>query len=88
MQFVPLLSDWRAYRMPGPSGIRLLSGDSDAAHADGRECSACMLSKGVGRERVGMRVQVQIMGSQSCGIVGISQPVLIMTNPIPTCTCS
>jgi hypothetical protein len=27
-------------------------------------------------------VRVEIMGSQKCGIVGKSQPVLIMINPI------
>jgi hypothetical protein len=29
-----------------------------------------------------LRVRVEIMGSQKCGIVGQSQPVLIMINPI------
>jgi hypothetical protein len=29
-----------------------------------------------------VRVRVEIMGSQNCGIVGKSQSVLIMTNPI------
>eukprot|EP01047_Picozoa_sp_COSAG01_P002225 COSAG01_NODE_58_length_30193_cov_12.302020_8_plen_102_part_00 len=38
--------------------------------------------QGVHNGRAGLRVRVEIMGSQKCGIVGKSQPVLMMVNPI------
>jgi hypothetical protein len=34
------------------------------------------------RGEYGLRVRVEIMGSQKCGIVGKSQPALIMINPM------
>jgi hypothetical protein len=38
--------------------------------------------RGAGTRQVWIRVRVEIMGSQNCRIVGKSQPVLFMINPI------
>jgi hypothetical protein len=45
-----------------------------------RRCGCAEVARARGYHS--LRVRVEIMGSQNCGIVGKSQPVLIMANPI------